>query len=93
MCDTLLTGHTLYREASPDPSLTADTLSASHDQAQHQLNAWLEQPQRHEQIALGIEIKGARDELKEFLKDVEDKIGSSGTEGGNTKKESHTEQR
>ena len=65
-----LTEEMWYRDNDPRSRLTADTLARHTDKAKSQLDAWCEEPQRHEQMAVGKHITGSARKIEKFFKDV-----------------------
>lgn len=54
-----------------DARLTAEALSSLANQSKTQLDAWLEEPQSHERLAVGKDTSRASKQMICFFKDVD----------------------
>ena len=63
----------------PPPRLTAVTLGGIDAQSKAQLEAWQQRMERHEEIALGLEMVVSRDKLEGWLDEIGKRV--EGLEG------------
>ena len=70
----MLSNSLQFSHAATVPQLTVDNLSKKSKDLQPQLNAWTRQPQRQEQIALGIETSISLARKQQWLDDIERKV-------------------
>ena len=57
----------------PTPQLTAVTLAGIDVQSKAQLEAWQYTTERHEEVALGLEMV-SRGEMEEWLGEIEERV-------------------
>lgn len=70
----LLTLMMACRLRTSAPRLNAGILSHLADQAKSQLDSWREEPQSHEQVAVGEYTLRAAEKVEEFFQDVEENV-------------------
>ena len=63
-----------FRDSDQAPQFTKARLARLPDKAKTQLDIWLEEPERHEQVAVGEETQGAVKKIEEFFEDIEVKM-------------------
>ena len=59
----------------PPPQLTAVTLAGIDAQSKAQLEAWQQRTERHEEVALGLEMMVSRDKLERWLDEIGKSVG------------------
>ena len=69
-----LTIDTSCRPATSQSYLTADTLSRLEEQGRSQLDTWLEEPQSHEQLAVGKRTGRTANQIAESFEDIETNV-------------------
>lgn len=56
--------------AKPPPQLTAVTLAGIHAQSKAQMEAWQQRTERHEEIALGLEMMVSQGKMERWLEEI-----------------------
>ena len=64
----------LLRGSNTKPPLTAEALFRITEEGKSQLDAWLEQSESHEYLAVGRQISPAVSDIENFLKDVNENV-------------------
>jgi uncharacterized protein involved in tolerance to divalent cations len=65
-------------QVAESPHLTAAALVRLVDPAKSQLNAWSEEPETHEELAVGIKTSRSEEKLKALIEEVQAVIKDNG---------------
>ena len=71
----------LSRNDPSRPQLTSNELRRIGTQKTSQLDAWLREPQTHEQLAVGERTRRAGGEIAQFFQDIEKNVQNDGRKG------------